>query len=627
MMAKTEKQPHVPAVVGEQHSRGHNDGYNHDLEAGRTEREEGDHGSTTFTGSEHSDDNSSSSSSSPSSRRHSTASTRPAQRAQSPGGSPVARISTNVSLGPDNPVEHYTSFVEVPDSVYDRIPQHRKLVIVALLSYCAFLAPISSTTVLSAVPEVAATFNTTGSIIGLSNALYMLFMGLSPIVWGPSSEVWGRKSITCTTAVLFFGCSIGTALSPNLAAFFIFRILTAFEGTAFLLVGSACLQDIFRPTERATAMGWFLSGTLIGPAIGPFVGGIIVTYTDWTVIFWVQAGLAGLAALGAFLILPETIHHKKYDDLEGLTARRKAKVLANMINPWRVLKLFLLYPNLILTGIASSSLVWNMYSLLTPIRYVLNPRFGLTTPMQSGLFYLAPGAGYLLGTFVGGRYADYVVKKYVKKSGGKRIPEDRMRSALPFMGVVIPGCVLIYGWSVEKNVGGIPLAVVVLFLQGVAQLFCFPSLNTYCLDVMPSRGSDVISGNYIVRYLFGCLGTGVVLPAVNSIGVGWFSTISASFLVCSAGGIWATITWGARWREQADRRRRAKKFARAEREKGEAREPRHAEGHSRRSSSLAGRDHERAREHVNPEKEHTPASADVRASTPRNDEPSRDDMK
>lgn len=203
MMAKTEKQPHLP-VVGEQRGPEHNDGYDHDLEAGRTGRVEGDHRPTAFTGSEHSDDiSSSSSSSSPSSsRRHSTASTRPgpAQRAHSPGGSPVARISTNVSLGPDNPVEHYTSFVEVPDSVYDRIPQHRKLVIVALLSYCSFLAPISSTTVLSAVPEVAATYNTTGSIIGLSNALYMLFMGLSPIVWGPFSEVWGRKSVSLNTS-------------------------------------------------------------------------------------------------------------------------------------------------------------------------------------------------------------------------------------------------------------------------------------------------------------------------------------------------------------------------------------------------------------------------------------------
>ncbi|KAK2615740.1 hypothetical protein N8I77_002472 [Diaporthe amygdali] len=619
-MDTTKKQPGAPAV-GEQHDRKHDD--DHDLEAGRTDMEEGDHHSTTLTVSEDSDNDSSSPSSSPSSsRRHSATSTGgPAQRTASPPA-PMVRISTNVSLGPDNPVEHYTSYIEVPDSVYDRLPQHRKLVIVALLSFCSFLAPISSTTVLSAVPEVAATFHTTGSIINLSNAMYMLFMGLSPIVWGPFSEVWGRKIITCTTAVLFFGCSIGTALAPNLAAFFVFRILTAFEGTAFLLVGSACLQDIFRPTERATAMGWFLSGTLIGPAIGPFVGGIIVTYTDWTVIFWVQAGLAGLAALGAFFLLPETIHHKKIDDLEGLSKMKKVTVLANMINPWRPLKLFLLYPNLILCGVASSSLVWNMYSLLTPIRYVLNPRFGLTSPMQSGLFYLAPGAGYLTGTFFGGRYADHVVKKYERKEG-TRVPEDRMRSALPFMGVVIPGCVLIYGWSVEKEVGGIPLAVIVLFLQGVAQLFCFPSLNTYCLDVMPGQGSDVISGNYVVRYLFACLGTGVVLPAVQHIGVGLFSTISAIFLVCSALGIWATVTWGRGWREKADRKRRAKKFARADREKGDVREARHVEGRARRSSSSAGRGRERAREHVDPEKGQVPAPAGVGVLTPRDDNSAR----
>lgn len=101
-------------------------------------------------------------------------------------------------------------------------------------------------------------------------------------------------------------------------------------------------------------MGWFLSGTLIGPAIGPFIGGIIVTYTDWTVIFWVQAGLAGLAALGAFLILPETIHHKKYDDLEGMSVRKKASVLADMVNPWRILKLFLLYPNLYVANLLTT---------------------------------------------------------------------------------------------------------------------------------------------------------------------------------------------------------------------------------------------------------------------------------
>jgi len=310
-------------------------------------------------------------------------------------------------------------------------------------------------------------------------------------------------------------------------------------------------------------MGWFLSGTLIGPAFGPFIGGIIVTYATWREIFWLQTGLSGVAAIGCFVLLPETIHHKKIDDLVGYSARRKATVLWGMINPIHVLTLYR-YPNLIAIGFSTSALIWNMYSLLTPIRYVLNPRFNLTTPMQGGLFYLAPGCGYLVGTFFGGRYADYVVREWIGKRGGVRIPEDRMRSALPFMGIVIPACMLIYGWSVEKEVGGIPLPVIMLFLQGIAQLFCFPSLNTYCLDVMHGRGAEVIAGNYFVRYLFACAATACVLPGIQGIGVGWFSTISAAFLLAGTGTTMLAIRWGKGWRDAVDQKRRAKRACRRE---------------------------------------------------------------
>lgn len=79
------------------------------------------------------------------------------------------------------------------DEVYNRFSNRRKNIIVAVVSFCSFLAPISSTTVLSAVPEVAATYNTDGSIINLSNALYMLFMGLSPCFYGPYGNIYGRK--------------------------------------------------------------------------------------------------------------------------------------------------------------------------------------------------------------------------------------------------------------------------------------------------------------------------------------------------------------------------------------------------------------------------------------------------
>lgn len=131
---------------------------------------------------------------------------------------------SHVSHTHDAPMEHYSSYIEIPDEVCmlyflwpfqdfhrrclnspedfllsncwlyrcldDRLPHSRKVIIVALLSFCSFLAPISSTTILAAIPEVAATYSSNGTIINLSNALYMLFMGVSPCFWGPLTQVW-----------------------------------------------------------------------------------------------------------------------------------------------------------------------------------------------------------------------------------------------------------------------------------------------------------------------------------------------------------------------------------------------------------------------------------------------------
>jgi multidrug resistance protein len=456
-----------------------------------------------------------------------------------------------------------SSYIEVDAAQYERFSPRRKIVITAVLSLCGFLAPISSTTILAAVPEVAATYSTSGSIINLSNALYLVAMGLSPCLWGPISTIYGRRPCCIITAILFFAFSIGTALAPNLVAYFLFRILTAYQGTSFLIVGTSCIGDIYTPTERASALSWFLSGTLIGPAFGPFIGGILVTYRTWRDIFWFQTALGGLASICVIFVLPETIPRKKTDELKELPRPQRIRHVLHWVSPLRVGYLLFSYPNLIIAGLASSSLVFNMYSLLTPIRYVLNPRFHLTSPIQSGLFYIAPGCGYLLGTFFGGRWADHITKKWIAKRG-RRVPEDRLRSCYVFVGAVIPCCMLIYGWSVAEEFGSIPLPVIVMFLQGVAQLFCFPSLNTYCVDVMQSTGrsAEVVAGNYMIRYAFAAAGSAACLPAIEAIGVGWFSTISSIFLVVSAVSLWALTVWGEGWRKAVDRKKKAKRRAR-----------------------------------------------------------------
>jgi hypothetical protein len=89
-------------------------------------------------------------------------------------------------------------YTDDDDDIYNKYTTSRKVAITSIMSVCSLLAPLASTTVLSAIPEVASEFNTTGSIIGISNALYMLFMGICAITWGPLGTVFGRRNVRLT---------------------------------------------------------------------------------------------------------------------------------------------------------------------------------------------------------------------------------------------------------------------------------------------------------------------------------------------------------------------------------------------------------------------------------------------
>jgi hypothetical protein len=62
-----------------------------------------------------------------------------------------------------------------------------------------------------------------------------------------------------------------------------------------------------------------------------------------------------------------------------------------------------------------------------------------------------------------------------------------------------------------------------------------------------------------MRYMFAAAGSAAVLPAVRAIGVGWFSTISALFLVAGAAATYVTALYGKGWRDSIDEEKSARK--------------------------------------------------------------------
>jgi MFS family permease len=135
------------------------------------------------------------------------------------------------------------------EAIYDRFSRRRKRVFVAILSFCAILSPISSTGSLTAVPEIASALGSTGSVINISNGLYTAAMGISAFLWGSLSTLSGRRVVLLSSIISFFLFSLGTALSPNLAAFFVFRTLSGFGGTGLLVTGPGCIGDLYKPVS------------------------------------------------------------------------------------------------------------------------------------------------------------------------------------------------------------------------------------------------------------------------------------------------------------------------------------------------------------------------------------------
>lgn len=130
--------------------------------------------------------------------------------------------------------------------------------------------------------------------------------------------------------------------------------------------------------------------------------------------------------------------------------------------------------------LACGLLAWSQYSILASVRSLINPRFHLTTSLVSGLFYLAPGGGFLFGSLCGGKFSDITMAKWVRKRGGERVPQDRLNSGMVAFFFIMPAATLIYGWCLEYAVGNLALYIISAFFVGFGLMAAFSSLNTYC---------------------------------------------------------------------------------------------------------------------------------------------------
>ncbi|KAF4970565.1 hypothetical protein FSARC_2430 [Fusarium sarcochroum] len=427
------------------------------------------------------------------------------------------------------------------------IPSWRKWVILFVVCWMPLPMTFWSTAIMPATIEVASDLGIKVTTINTVNAGVFVAQALSGLIWLPISTIIGRRSAYLAANTVLCLCAIGCATAPNLAGFASLWILGGNTGPFFLVAGQTILADIFEPTVRGTAVGFFLGSCVSANTIAPLLGSIIATFTSWRVIYGVEAGMSLFGLVLSFLFIPRAseVGNPK---LAEATRPRTSKEIVQTFNPMHVFCQFV-YPKVMLANITCGLLGFNQYGLLSSVRRVINPRFNLTSPLSSGLFYLAPGAGFLVGSTIGGKISDVMVKRYMRKRNGQRIAEDRLNGSLPSCLIVLPLGTLLYGWSVQERVGGMALPIVSAFIQGVGLMGSFSGLNTYAAEVRPVHRTAVITGKYVVQYSFGAMSVGGVVPMIDGIGVGWAFTVTGSLAIVAGVFILLIAKFSKNWKQ------------------------------------------------------------------------------
>jgi DHA2 family multidrug resistance protein len=108
---------------------------------------------------------------------------------------------------------------------------------------------------------------------------------------------FGRKRYFLFSIILFVGSSLFAGASPNLQTLIVCRILQGIGGGAMMPLSQAILMETFPPEEQAVAMSVWGLGMMLGPVMGPLLGGWITDNYSWRWIFYVNVPVGSIAAL------------------------------------------------------------------------------------------------------------------------------------------------------------------------------------------------------------------------------------------------------------------------------------------------------------------------------------------
>lgn len=181
----------------------------------------------------------------------------------------------------------------------------RRLITLAVMS--ATLMQVLDTTIVNvALPHMEGSLGTTPDEISWVLTSYLVASALFMPLAGYFTDIWGRKKYLLISIVGFVAASAFCGVAENLSQMIICRLLQGIFGASLVPLSQAIMVDIFPYEERGRAMAIWGIGVMVGPILGPTLGGYLTEIANWRWNFYINVPVGALSLFLAWFFVPDT---------------------------------------------------------------------------------------------------------------------------------------------------------------------------------------------------------------------------------------------------------------------------------------------------------------------------------
>ncbi len=178
-----------------------------------------------------------------------------------------------------------------------------KWIVTLVVMIGAFMSILDQTIVNIALPQLQRTFGTDLSTVQWVLTTYILTQGVVTPTTAYLVNRFGTRQFYLLALALFTTGSALCGLAPSLPLLIVFRILQAVGGASLFPLATTMLYNEFPQRQRGLASGLLAIAALLGPALGPTLGGYFVAYVNWHWIFFINVPVGLFGMLLAVLLL------------------------------------------------------------------------------------------------------------------------------------------------------------------------------------------------------------------------------------------------------------------------------------------------------------------------------------